>query len=223
MVTGPPPTPIGGQYEHDSKFSGNGYRNEKCVTSMLKNVHKCMYSFGLMVSYRNNCNIHNVTNCLLFNHNKNTLSQVSAITYVIHGLNENARIHIIHTIHSLHYILVRLSDGSGPHEGRVEISHDGEWGTVCNDQFDDIDASTVCWQLGYHTGSAMVDLEFGAGSGPIWLDNVECDGLSPEIGACAHNCWGCHDCGHFEDVGVSCSKCGSVSHKERTVEPQAGI
>ena len=114
----------------------------------------------------------------------------------------------IHVYHQcwLHLISVRLSDGSGPHEGRVEIYHDGEWGTVCNDLFNDLDATTVCWQLGYHRGTAMVNLEFGPGSGPIWLDNVECDGLSPEIGACAHNCWGCHDCGHFEDVGVSCSK-----------------
>ena len=108
--------------------------------------------------------------------------------------------------HSLYFISVRLSDGSGPHEGRVEILHAGEWGTVCNDQFDDVDAITVCWQLGYQRGSAMVDLEFGPGSGRIWLDEVDCDGVALEIGKCNHACWGCNDCIHYEDAGVSCGK-----------------
>ena len=109
--------------------------------------------------------------------------------------------------------LVRLADGSSPNEGRIEIYYDGQWGTVCDDDFNDVDASTVCWQLGYERGVAMVDLQFGAGTGQIWLDQVTCDGSAAEIGACAHNCWGCHDCGHFEDAGVVCGEfnCMKVS------------
>ena len=44
---------------------------------------------------------------------------------------------------------VRLSDGKHPKEGRVEIYHDGQWGTICDDAFDLNDAKAVCASLGY--------------------------------------------------------------------------
>ncbi|XP_063956210.1 scavenger receptor cysteine-rich domain-containing group B protein-like [Lytechinus pictus] len=106
---------------------------------------------------------------------------------------------------------IRLVGGSTPNDGRVEIYYSGQWGTVCDDGWDDNDAQIVCRQLGY-SGSAVARGEayYGQGSGPIYLDEVVCSGYESRLTDCSNSGWGIHNCGHFEDAGVECSDDGTV-------------
>ncbi|PIK34659.1 putative deleted in malignant brain tumors 1 protein [Apostichopus japonicus] len=99
----------------------------------------------------------------------------------------------------------RLASGERPHVGRVEVYHNGQWGTICDDEWDDHDASVVCRQLGYgDVGTANSRASFGSGVGQIWLDNIACNGSENNIENCTSNRWGQHNCGHSEDAGVIC-------------------
>ncbi|KAM7408055.1 hypothetical protein PAMA_001959 [Pampus argenteus] len=103
-------------------------------------------------------------------------------------------------------IPVRLVGGLENFEGRVEVYHDGMWGTICDDQWDDINAEVVCRQLGLGgVAKAWTWAHFGQGSGPIFLDGVRCTGNELSLEECPHNDWKQHNCDHVEDAGVSCN------------------
>ena len=101
---------------------------------------------------------------------------------------------------------IRLVNGNDEMSGRVEVLFDGEWGTICDDSFDNLDAQVVCRELGYQFGVAYREARFGEGSGPIWLDEVGCTGDEASLNDCFKNPWGEHNCGHGEDAGVECGE-----------------
>jgi len=54
-----------------------------------------------------------------------------------------------------------------------------------------------------HNGQDLRN-RYGAGSGQIWLDDVACTGRETVFTQCRHRGWGRHNCGHSEDVSISC-------------------
>ena len=112
--------------------------------------------------------------------------------------------------------------GSSGLEGRVEVCMGGVWGTVCDDFWGTDDAAVVCASLGYSRASMLIYSAagivlcdciildaiaqsfafFGRGTGPIYLDNVQCNGDEASIQFCTHLTT--HNCVHSEDAGVTC-------------------
>ena len=88
----------------------------------------------------------------------------------------------------------------------MEVNYYGEWGTVCDDGWDDTDAGVVCRQLGFgSSGAAIGSDDFSQGSGSIWLDNVLCTGSESTLASCGHLGVGITSCNHSKDAGVVCS------------------
>ncbi|CAI8051100.1 Deleted in malignant brain tumors 1 protein [Geodia barretti] len=103
---------------------------------------------------------------------------------------------------------VRLVNGSLPNEGLVEICYNGRWGAICEDQWDTLDATVVCHQMGFPGDSviAVGKSLFSSSSGPIFLDSVDCQGTESRLDECFdRSSLGTHSCrdvsGH---AGVIC-------------------
>eukprot|EP00299_Pterocystis_sp_00344_P012764 c6173_g1_i1.p1 GENE.c6173_g1_i1~~c6173_g1_i1.p1 ORF type:complete len:900 (+),score=288.78 c6173_g1_i1:34-2733(+) len=91
--------------------------------------------------------------------------------------------------------------------GRVEVLVNDQWGTICDDSVNDNVVDVLCRQLGYAGGN---EFHNDAGTGPIWMDGLSCDGSEDSIAECDHTDWGVHDCSHAEDVAVTCSFSGNT-------------
>ncbi|KAM3603145.1 uncharacterized protein V6R79_017242 [Siganus canaliculatus] len=117
---------------------------------------------------------------------------------------------------------LRLVSGTGQCSGRVEVFFRGQWGTVCDDEWELANADVVCRQLGCgHAVSAPSSAHFGRGTGPIWLDNVACSGQEAALTQCNHNGFGQNNCGHGEDASVICL--GALEKPQITFSPSPEV
>ena len=120
---------------------------------------------------------------------------------------------------------VRLVGGTADNEGRVEISYNGAWGTICDDSLDQVAANIVCRQLGYQSAIHIWHYGyFGRGEGYSELDKIECTGFETNLGACKHSRWGNIDSkcyGFDKDVGLTC-KDTSQPQPTPPIPPTAG-
>ena len=105
---------------------------------------------------------------------------------------------------------IRLIGGINKLEGRVEIQYQGIWGTICDDGWDDIDATILCKELGFLNGTATHWAQFGSGiTSPVWLHQVNCMGSENKLSHCMHPGAGnIGNCSHAQDVGVKCNPHG---------------
>lgn len=117
---------------------------------------------------------------------------------------------------------LRLVGGAGECSGRVEIFYKGQWGTVCDDEWEIANGDVVCRQIGCgHAVSAPGSAHFGRGTGPIWLDNVECTGQEAALSHCSHPTFGENNCGHGEDASVICL--GALQKPQITLSPASEV
>ena len=115
---------------------------------------------------------------------------------------------------------LRLEGGANALEGRLEVFHNGEWGTVCDDRLDNAGnkmPAMACVFAGYANGKwvprgDIANMSVAPASQRIWLDDVRCHlgskhwtGEDPtKLHHCYHAGWGNNNCTHEEDVHLRC-------------------
>ena len=82
-------------------------------------------------------------------------------------------------------VLVRLSDGVSPNQGRVEVFAEGLWQSLCGFGWSSAAATVVCKMLGFSRATGAPEQSaFGPGSVPMWLHEFACDGAEQQLAEC---------------------------------------
>lgn len=109
----------------------------------------------------------------------------------------------------------RISGGERDY-GRVEVSVDGTWGTVCNRYWDVNDANVLCRYLGFTTGFPLYTGKFGTPPTKVYESNLHCNGTERSLQECPHEGWepavpdkNCQD--HSKDAAVYCYSSGKLA------------
>ncbi|WAR21595.1 FBN2-like protein, partial [Mya arenaria] len=91
---------------------------------------------------------------------------------------------------------VRLVDGVGLYDGRIEVLYNGTWGTICRNNYRYQNSVVICRMLGASRQEETT--RFGAGSGPIHFENLYCQGSETDLSQCTVDVE--HTCSHSLDA-----------------------
>ncbi|XP_026857323.2 T-cell differentiation antigen CD6-like [Electrophorus electricus] len=132
----------------------------------------------------------------------------------VHNCTEDPLSECVQTVEVVcEHQAIRLAAGNDRCAGRVELRHGGQWGSVCDDDWDLREGNVVCAQLGCGT-AVIVTVEavaFGPGTGPININKLNCTGTENNLWQCSTQKPSHRDfCGHKEDAGVVCSESVNV-------------
>ncbi|XP_051746083.1 deleted in malignant brain tumors 1 protein-like [Ctenopharyngodon idella] len=137
--------------------------------------------------------------------NESTLKNCSSNGWGVHNCSHQQDARVICQCEK-NILTIKLVMGDNSCSGRVEVLYNGTWGTVCDDDWDLTDAAVVCREMGCgDVIEAKRGAYFGQGSGPIWMDNVKCNGTESTLLSCQSNGRGVHNCRQSNDAGVICS------------------
>merc|ERR1712098_358839 len=133
------------------------------------------------------------------NGNEHTISDCPHLTYSNCDDGEAAGVQCVSS--------AGLVGGPTAHEGNVLIN--GR--PVCDDYWDNNDATVVCRMLGYGSGIAVQDADYGSVEGKFLINNVDCKGTEANIHQCTKS--NAHKCHGPEGAGVICIPEGNTGIK----------
>uniref|UniRef100_A0A1X7VN53 Deleted in malignant brain tumors 1 protein n=1 Tax=Amphimedon queenslandica TaxID=400682 RepID=A0A1X7VN53_AMPQE len=101
---------------------------------------------------------------------------------------------------------IRLTGGSNEYEGRVEYCTNGVWGSVCDNSWDNREASAVCRQLGYKGSSYKANSYFGVGTNPLLIYYTYCSSSATNLRDCSFRWLPSYSssCNNYHEAGVIC-------------------
>ena len=108
---------------------------------------------------------------------------------------------------------MRLTYSTNPFSGHVEIYanstgglHNAEWRSICDENWDILNARVVCHQLGYPDAvAALTSARYDQSTALILIENMQCLGNESDFFACAHSGISDHTCEHDQYAVVECT------------------
>uniref|UniRef100_A0A3P9MP12 SRCR domain-containing protein n=1 Tax=Oryzias latipes TaxID=8090 RepID=A0A3P9MP12_ORYLA len=104
-----------------------------------------------------------------------------------------------------HFNSVRLKDGSSRCSGRLEVMSNNWWSSVCEDDFDLLDAEVVCRELGCGAPSVLQGALYGEAEAPILSREFLCEGHESVLLDCGSSWRKTKACPPDKAVGLTCS------------------